>query len=156
MTPSEEFILNVGATLVTLPFGGEFVGLAREAWVARTTTLTRIYSTASSGGGVARITLAEAEAAARAAGIDMRMFQLAYEAGPHYGFISQTGAGALVRAADGRIVLTLQDAGLNSTRAAVETIAHELNHVRGILRTGLATDEAAAEAAARAAGQFSR
>jgi RHS repeat-associated protein len=29
MTPTEEFILNAGATLITLPLGGEFVALAR-------------------------------------------------------------------------------------------------------------------------------
>ena len=62
--------------------------------------LTRIYSTDAEGGGVATISLADAEAAASAAGIDMRMFKLEYEAGKHYGFISQTGSGALWRAAD--------------------------------------------------------
>jgi hypothetical protein len=79
------------------------------------------------------------------------MFKLEYEAGPHYGFISQTGSGAPWRAADGRVVLTLQDAGLASRQAAVETISHELNHLRGMFNTGNPTAEAIAEAAARAA-----
>ncbi len=64
------------------------------------------------------------------------------------------GAGNLIRAADGRFVLTLTDSGLSSVRAAVETISHELNHVRGWLNTGVVSTEEAAEAAARAASPF--
>jgi hypothetical protein len=86
----------------------------------------------------------------------MRMFQLAYEPGPHFGYISQTGSGAVWRASNGKFLLTLQDAGLSSTQAAVETISHELNHVRGILATGVPTEESAAEAAAEAARPFIR
>jgi len=100
-------------------------------------------------GGVSRITLEEASRAASRAGIDMRMFELRFEPGPYYGYISQTGSGALVRGQSGRILLTLQEAGLASERDAVETIAHELNHVRAILKTGSVSSESVAEISAR-------
>ena len=86
----------------------------------------------------------------------MRMFDLGYEPGPNFGFMSQTGSGALVRGAGGRIALTLQDAGLASEQDAVETIAHELNQIRGVLANGVVTDEPTAEAAAQAAGRYFR
>jgi hypothetical protein len=87
----------------------------------------------------------------------MRMFELRYEAGSDaFGFMSQTGAGDLIRGSTGRIALTLKDPGLASERAAVETIAHELNHIRGVMRSGSVTEEAVAEAAARAAGRYYR
>ena len=108
---------------------------------------------AAGGGG---ISLDQAAAAASRHGIDMRMFDLQYEPGPNFGFMSQTGSGALVRGAGGRIALTLQDAGLASEQDAVETIAHELNHVRGVLNNGFVTDEPTAEAAAQAAGRYFR
>ena len=110
---------------------------------------TRIFSRGA--GGVAKLSLEEAAAAAERHGIDMRMFKLEYEQGPHYGFISQTLSGKPWRAPDGRIVLTLQDKGLESAQAAVETISHELNHLRGILSTGHPTEEVVAELAAIAA-----
>jgi hypothetical protein len=40
MTPTEEFVLNAGATLVTLPVGGEFVALARTGLAARTAAVS--------------------------------------------------------------------------------------------------------------------
>jgi RHS repeat-associated protein len=117
---------------------------------------TRIFRAGSEIGG-SGISLDEAEAAATRNGLDMRMFELRHEAGGGaYGYISQTGSGALVRGSTGRILLTLQDAGLASEQDAVETIAHELNHVRGVLTTGDVTSEAAAEAAATSAGQYFR
>lgn len=108
------------------------------------------------GGGTGRMTLAEARAAALKCGIDMRMFELRFESGPHYGYISQTGSGSLVRGQTGRILLTLQEAGLASKRDAVETIAHELNHVRAILKIGAVSSETAAEVSARQAGRYLR
>lgn len=135
-----------GAELAT----SESLGISEATEASLTSTFSR------GGGGVAKITLDEAAAAATRNGIDMRMFDLAYEPGPHFGFISQTGSGALWRSANGRIVLTLQDAGLSSERAAVETISHELNHVRGIFATGSPSEEAAAERAAEAASRFFR
>jgi hypothetical protein len=59
--------------------------------------------------------------------------------------------GRIVRAPNGRIVLTLYDRGLRSPQDVVETISHELNHVRGYYRIGEFTSEAEAEAAAEAA-----
>ena len=59
----------------------------------------------------------------------------------------------IVRAPDGRAIINLYDNALTSLRAAVETIAHEINHIRGVFKTGAYTSEEAAEAAARAAGQ---
>ena len=57
---------------------------------------------------------------------------------------------------DGRILITLQDRGLASERDAVETIAHEINHIRGILKTGILSEESAAENAAEKAREFFR
>ena len=42
MTPKEELILNVGATLVTLLVGGEFVALARGGMAGRAARLTAV------------------------------------------------------------------------------------------------------------------
>ena len=93
---------------------------------------------------------------------DMRSIQLAHEAGapPHlYGFTSQTGTGAVVRAPNGQFVVTLTDAGLSSPHAAVNTIAHELNHIREILKQGpghFIKDEGAANLAGDLAELFYR
>jgi RHS repeat-associated protein len=105
-----------------------------------------------------RITLEEAEAAAARNGIDMRMFKLEYEegntfdyGGVHQSMDMETGdLYGIKRAVDGRIRLTLFDKGLRSEGDAVETIAHELNHVRGYLKTGSMSSEASAEGAAEA------
>jgi hypothetical protein len=82
------------------------------------------------------ISLEQAAAAASRNGIDMRVFQLEYEAGAKatdYAFTSQNGAGDILRAENGRFILTLTDPGLTSEEDAVNSIAHELNHVREIL-----------------------
>lgn len=111
----------------------------------------------AAGEGRAGISLEQAAAAASRNGIDMRMFELQYEEGAGaYGYISQTGSGALFRTSSGRIALTLKDPGLASESDAVQTIAHELNHVRGALARGAVTDEPTAEAAAQAAARFLR
>ena len=102
------------------------------------------------------ITLEEARQAACRTGIDMRMFELRFEPGPYYGYISQTGSGSLLRGQSGRILLTLQEAGLANEREAVETIAHELNHIRAILKIGTISSEVRAEAAAKQAGRYFR
>jgi len=118
------------------------------------TTTRQVYRAGAEG--VSGITLEEASGAASRAGIDMRMFELRFELGPYYGYISQTGSGALVRGQSGRILLTLQEAGLASERDAAETIAHELNYVRAILKTGFVSSETAAEISARQAGRYFR
>jgi RHS repeat-associated protein len=104
----------------------------------------------------ARISLEEAAEAASRNGIDMRMMELQYEPGPWEGFISQTGLGVPFRGATGKIIVTLRDGGLASEREAVITIAHELNHVRGLLRSGQTTPEPVAERAGQLAGRFFR
>jgi hypothetical protein len=104
-----------------------------------------------------QITLDEAAAAAVRNGIDMRLFELVYDPGGlGFGSISVSGAGRLVRSSSGRIRLRLTDLALQSELDAVQTVAHELNHVRGCLRRGMVSDEADAEAAARRAGQYFR
>lgn len=108
-------------------------------------------------GGAAMISLSEAIAAAECNGIDMRLFELAYEAGDFgFGYISQTGGGAIIRGETGRIMLTLMDPGLRSGRDAVETIAHELNHVRSILRGEDVLEEGVAEISAQAVRRYFR
>lgn len=89
----------------------------------------------------------------------MRMFRLEYEGGQpltNFGFTSYTGSGSAIRAADGRFVLTLTDAGLSSERAAVNTIAHELNHIRESLRGGLIADHGPANIAGNLAEEYFR
>ena len=92
----------------------------------------------------------------------MRKFELQYEAGAKlgdYAFTSQSGAGRIIRAPNGRFVLTLTDSGLTREGAAVNSIAHELNHVREILRGPLGTfveDEGPAIQAGNKAEQFLR
>jgi RHS repeat-associated protein len=91
------------------------------------------------GEGVARISLDEARQAAIRNGIDLRSMELVYEGGQPsflFGNISQNGAGELIRASNGRYLVTLTDSGLASAEDAVNTIAHELNHIREIQRLG--------------------
>jgi hypothetical protein len=94
----------------------------------------------------------------------MRMFELKYEAcnTKDLGFVSQymnpktfepTG---LVRGEDGRIILTLHDKALSSSADLIETVSHELNHVRGYLKTGYMTAESIDERAAEMARQYLR
>ena len=66
----------------------------------------------------------------------MRMFELQYEArtkATDYAFTSQWGTGEIVTGASGRFVMTMTDSGLASMGDAVNSIAHEVNHVREIL-----------------------
>lgn len=110
----------------------------------------------------ATISLEDAATVASSNGIDMRMFKLEFEAGVPlhlYGFTSVNGAGQIFRSADGRFIITLTDAGLSSPQAALNTIAHELNHIREILNgpTGhFIQDEAAATTAGDLAEAFFR
>jgi RHS repeat-associated protein len=100
--------------------------------------IAKTFSTGE-GEGIARITLAEARAAATGNGIDMRAFELVYEPGmpiDKFGYMSQNGAGDIIRAANGRYSVTLGDSSLASPEAAVNTIAHELNHIREVQRLG--------------------
>jgi hypothetical protein len=88
-------------------------------------------------GGAIGVSLEEARTAALRNGIDIRMFELrcaGHAKAGDYAFTSQSGTGEIVRAANGRFVLTLTDSGLASEADAVNSIAHELNHVREILR----------------------
>lgn len=99
-----------------------------------------------------------AAAAARRAGIDMRMFELQYDRlYQGFGYIQKwRHTGGLYRAPNGRIWLALTDRALRSPLDSVATIAHELNHVRGIFRTGIETAEDVAEAAAKLASMYFR
>jgi hypothetical protein len=108
--------------------------------------------------GKANFTLEEARAIAEQHGMDMRMFELKplERLGYEYGCVSVNGAGAIWRGATGKIVMGLSDLGLSSRQAIVETVAHELNHVRGWLKTGTFSPEASAEGAAEAARPFVR
>jgi hypothetical protein len=105
------------------------------------------------------VSLNTARLAAERNGIDMKMFELRYEPTPSYipnadGFHSVNGAGKILRAPNGKFILTLTDNGLASSQNAVKTIAHELNHIRGILHKGEVTTEVIAEGAAASAGNY--
>jgi hypothetical protein len=104
------------------------------------------------------ITLADAQAAAWRNGIGTRVFQLEHDPGGlGFGHISYTGSGRPVRSVSGRIRLRLTDAALQSELDAVQTIAHELHHIREGIRTGdIPLDEDAAERAAQLAGMYLR
>ena len=98
----------------------------------------RVFRSGGAGAGGGGISLEQAAAAASRNGIDMRMMQLAHEAGgPGYGFTSYTMSGAPFRAGNGGFLVTLTDRGLASEADAVNTIAHELNHLREAMRTGM-------------------
>ncbi len=126
-----------------------------------------IYKTFSSGDdfrytGGPQYSLDEAAQMASDHGIDMRMFKLKYESGNQYdwGFVSQyfdpktLEPFGVYRATDGRIELTLFDKGLRNQQDIIETISHELNHVRGYFKLGKMSSEASAETAAEAARPF--
>jgi hypothetical protein len=66
-----------------------------------------------------------------------------------YGSTRLTLAGPLFRGPTGQFVVTLHDAGLASEEDAVNTIAHELNHIREVMATG---EWPAGEGPATAAG----
>ena len=103
------------------------------------------------------VSLAQATAAARRSGIDVRLFELRYEPGHDaFGYISYPLSGKPVRTPSGRIRLTLQDSALRSELDAVQTIAPELNHLRRLLRFGEVSEERIAEAAAESAGKYFR
>jgi hypothetical protein len=90
------------------------------------------------------------------------MFKLKYESGNQHdwGYVSQyldpktLEPFGVYRSPDGRIELTLFDKGLRSQQDIVETISHELDHVRGFFKTGKMSSEMNAEAAAEAARPF--
>lgn len=85
-----------------------------------------------------RISLDQARAAAERNGIDTRIMNIGYEVGSpnQFGFTSYNGAGRLIRGSDGRFQVTLTNLGLRSEADAVNTIGHELNHIRESMRTG--------------------
>lgn len=64
-----------------------------------------------------------------------------------YGWITQVG-NDVVTDSQGRVIISLTDEGLKSLQTAVETVGHELHHLREI-RAGIGSSEQAAEAAAR-------
>ncbi len=95
------------------------------------------------------ISLDQARAAAVRNGIDTRMFDFSLEPNhPEYGF-DQYGSMAydinfnLLRNPAGRFQMTLSGIGLRDELTAVQTIAHELKHVRGTLRGGFAEEDIA-------------
>jgi hypothetical protein len=94
--------------------------------------------------GSPNISLEQARAAAERYGIDTRLFDFIYDSAPpvvpgrtYYGNIATIGGTFIERGPTGRFLLTLYEAGLRSEVEAVKTIAHELNHVRLILRHGV-------------------
>ncbi len=97
-------------------------------------------------------------------GIEMRQFKLIYAPGNEYDFGSvgryfnpkTLEPGDMVRVADGRIELRLFDKGLRSPQDLIETLSHELNHVREFYKSRVFSSESAAEAAAEAAKPFIR
>ncbi len=97
-------------------------------------------------------------------GIDMRQFKLEYAPGNEYDFGSvgryfnpkTMEPGDLVRAGDGRIELRLFDKGLRSPQDLIETLSHELNHVREFYKTGVFSTETETEAEAAAAAEAAR
>jgi len=117
---------------------------AAETGTDASASISQVYRSAGPGldiGPPSRISLDQARAAAERNGIDMRMFDLEYEHpddfnANKFGFMSYKGTGEIVRSATGRFVITLTDTGLRSELDAVETIAHELNHVRSVLQYG--------------------
>jgi hypothetical protein len=126
-----------------------------------------VYKTFSTGDnlrytGGPQYSLEEAAQIASDHGIDMRMFKLKYESGNQHdwGFVSQyfdpktLEPFGVYRSPDGRIELTLFDKGLRSRQDIIETISHELNHVRGYFNNGKMSSEISAEAAAEAARSF--
>ncbi len=125
-------------------------------------------NTSSSGSGRysggPQLSIDDAYRLTREHGIDMRQFKLEYVAGNEYDFGSigryfnpkTMEPGNLVRTADGRIELRLFDKGLRSPQDLIETLSHELNHVREFYKTGVFSSESAAEAAAEAARPFIR
>lgn len=94
---------------------------------------------AASGG--AGLTVDEARAAAQRNGIDTRSMNIQYggagrEGSTDFGSTGLTWAGPLLRGPSGQFEVTLYDAGLASEENAVNTLAHELNHIRDVMRTG--------------------
>jgi len=53
-----------------------------------------------------------------------------------YGATEYNGNGQLIRGPSGRFQVNLTDEGLASEQDAVNTIAHEVNHIRESLATG--------------------
>lgn len=99
------------------------------------------------GGQGPRITLEQARTAAEGNGFDTRMISLEYEAGEagFYGSTKYTGSNRLSRGADGRFRVMLTYESLVSEQQSVNTIAHDVNHIRESLRTGtIPIDEEAA------------
>jgi hypothetical protein len=101
------------------------------------------------------LSLDEAAAAARQNGIDMRMIELRFESGEHFGFTSSI-ENNLWRAPNGRVYVTLQELGLRGRADAVNTIAHELNHIREFMQSGTMFNEDAAIRAGNLAGEYLR
>jgi RHS repeat-associated protein len=108
---------------------------AAKSLVARSRDGLRSRSMAASAIPGRSLSIVDAISAAERNGIDMRMFAVELDLElPYFGGITQNGAGSLKRSHDGRIILTLGRQALSSEGSAVNTIAHELNHVREILR----------------------
>jgi RHS repeat-associated protein len=109
--------------------------------------LFREYSARESAGGRgSAISRNEALAAAERNGIDTRAFDLVHVPSERVGsghaagwttFIEYSdGTFGIVRGATGRFEIHITDLGLSSEEAAVNVMAHELNHIREWFRTG--------------------
>lgn len=162
-------ILTVGASRSVCPVQCRGQACSQPGFVAgacvaaeEQASAIRAYRSGQSASSGGAISLEQARAVAERNGIDMRMFDLQYEAGAKagdYAFTSQTGSGAIYRTASGRFLMTLTDSGLASEEDAVNSIAHELNHVREIMANGpgyFIDSEAPAIQAGNTAEQFFR
>ena len=121
-----------------VPGGGLARAGAKGLEGAAADSVVQVSRTAEGAAEGSGISLSAARAAAERNGIDTRLMDLSYETGSpgQYGFTSFNGAGNLIRGATGRFQVTLTDLGLRSEADSVNTIAHELNHIREGMRTG--------------------
>ena len=109
--------------------------------------------------GNTKVSLKGAAEAASRNGIDMRMIELRYikkpwTAGLFGSMFRVGGSNLLFRGQTGKIVVGLTRKALSSPQAAVNTIAHELNHIRGVLKNGIPTGEDAANFAGDMAERY--
>ncbi len=106
-----------------------------------------------------QISIAQTREATERNGIDLRSVGLLYESPsatgyrPGYGFTRLNFNETLARGADGRFQVYLQDPALVSELDAVQTIAHEITHVRAALAGGNVWDHAYGEVVAELAGR---
>lgn len=111
-----------------------------DAGARQSETLTKVCRPGDGLGGSAQnlISLDHAALAAKRNGIDMRMIELRTGSGVDFGCVTTVGMKnpKLLRAPNGKIVVTLEELGLRSEQDAVNTIAHEMHHIRRFFKKG--------------------